>query len=128
MTAWEGNRRIGRRMEIDAYEIVWATDVGTGGAFRPRRTKEYPGRIVEVSVSGAAIEGPSKPLFPPGSEALLRFEDGLAAVKVVRSEPTTDPQIRVYGVDFLLMDARVTERVHGMLGEGRPAARSWLER
>ena len=128
MAEWEGDRRIGRRMEIDAYEIVWATDVGTGGAFRSPRTKEYPGRIVDVSVSGAAIEGPAKPLFPPGAEALLRFEDGLAAVRVVRSEPTTDPTIRVYGVDWIVMDAKVTERVHGMVGQGRPAARSWLDR
>jgi hypothetical protein len=128
MSEWESNRRIGRRLEIDPYEIVWATDAGTGGAFRRRRTKEYPGRIVDVSVSGAAVEGPAKPLFPPGSEALLRFEDGMAAVKVVRSEPTTDPTIRVYGIDFLLMDARVTARVHALVGEGRPFARSWLER
>jgi len=123
----EDNRRIGRRLEIDPYDIVWSTDVGTGGSFRRRRVREFPGRVIEVSVTGAAIEGPADPLFPPGSEALLRFEDGLAAVKVVRSDPTLDPQVRVYGVDFLLMDTRVTARVHSMVGEGRPVARSWID-
>ena len=127
MAEFESNRRIGRRMEIEPYDIVWTTDAGTGGRFRRRRDKDYPGRVVEVSVTGAAVEGPSTPTFPPGSEALLRFEDGLAAVKVVRSEPTTDPDIRVYGVDFTLMDSKVTDRIHGLVEQGWPPSRSWIE-
>src|SRR5690606_2558124 len=81
-----GNRRIGQRLSIDPIEVTWV--IPAPGLLRRNKTVEVPGRIVDVSVSGAGIEGPREPrVGEPGRVVTIRFRDSQSLVRLRRAAP-----------------------------------------
>src|SRR5690349_17750494 len=90
-------RRIGRRVDVDPVEVTWVV-ARSGRLGRKKPAVELPGRIENVSVTGAAIVAPAELELAPGAKALIR-SDGLDSVVVVRHRSPIDGSSLVrYGV------------------------------
>jgi hypothetical protein len=93
------DRRIGRRAIAGPIDVRWV--VPASGILRA--TREHPGRIEEVSLTGAAVTGPAKLRVEIGDTVLLRYEGGDSSVIVRRRDPTDEPDLYRYGVELLVV-------------------------
>ena len=119
------NRRIGERVEVDPIAVSLVLDRSGRRGLR-RRPAEISGRIVDVSVSGAAIECPTSAELANRTVASLSVHGSLSTVRVVRSTPGTSPGTRIYGVMFVHLDPRLQEELYAVLGRGRPTSDVWF--
>jgi hypothetical protein len=122
------DRRIGDRVSIEPIQVTWlTTDVVASGVLRRARPRpaEHPGRIVNVSVTGAGIEGPRHPDLKPRTRATLGFEGGSSQVLIRRVQPTRRPDVVYYGVQLEDLDPALREAIYSRVGEGRPGEQSW---
>lgn len=121
------DRRIGRRVPIEPIDVTWLLTVQESGRFGRRRhgVREVPGRIVDVSVTGAAIEGPSESGPRVGAEVKIRACGGDSVVKVRRSQPGDRPGRCRYGVEFVALHRGLADQVSSILQQGRPSESAW---
>lgn len=122
------DRRIGERVSIEPVDVAWlTTDVVAQG--RLRRAKptavEHPGRIVNLSATGAGIEGPFHPALRVGAKATLVYEGSLSVVWIRRITDTDRPDVAYYGVELEEMDPALREAVFSIVGKGRPGEQAW---
>jgi hypothetical protein len=120
-------QRIGTRLPVGDIEITWleATSGGRNGRQEPRGR---PGQIVEASVSGASVRGPAR--LPTGADGdvLIRYQDEDSEVIVHRSQPTDDPSVRLYGVEFVQLKPSLRARIYAAVApEGESPTRWDLE-
>jgi hypothetical protein len=118
-------RRIGDRRAVDPLEISWrvADAKQTGrGLFRRRHAggSDRVARLVDVSVSGAAIEAPYEKDLLFGQKVRIAHEGLEGVVAIRRAVPTDRADIAVYGVEFVQMDAGLTRRLHELIEQERP--------
>jgi hypothetical protein len=120
-------RRIGERVAVDPIAVRWVVVADRAGRFGRRRneTVEHPGRILDVSVTGAAIEGPSALSALVGKEVSLLTEEGESVVRVRRVADTSDPARHVYGVMFVQLHEELQARIDALLGRRRPGEDAW---
>ncbi|MCD9622934.1 PilZ domain-containing protein [Rhabdothermincola salaria] len=111
-------RRIGRRIDVRP-EIPVAVG-GPDGASPPERAT-----MVDVSVTGAGLEGPESLSMSPGTAARLDIEGRVSAVRVARATATDQPGVIHYGVEFTTLHPDVRELVNDLVGEGRPGENAW---
>ncbi len=122
------DRRIGERIPIEAIDIAWMVSASRpSGLLRRRATGpvEEPGRVLDVSVTGAGIEGPDHPDLVPRSKASLAFEGGVSVVRIRRKVLTDTPGVAFYGVELEDLDEALREAFHSALGKGRPQENLW---
>jgi hypothetical protein len=119
------NRRIGDRVAVDPIPVTFVLDRGQRRLLR-RRPVEIPGQLVDVSVSGAAIEAPSSPLLIARTRVLLEVHGTVSTVKVIRVIPGAGRGVSVYGVAWLQLDAALSEELYAVLGDGRPNEEAWF--
>jgi hypothetical protein len=81
---------------------------------------ELPGRILELSISGAGIEGPAALRLPSGAAVVLRVHETHSTVRVIRSAPGAEPRALVYGVVFVRLDPRFQRPAPRSVTEDRP--------
>ena len=111
-------RRIGRRIDVRP-EIP----VVVGGADASSSAERAT--MVDVSVTGAGLEGPESLPLSPGSTAQLDIEGRVSAVRVARASTTEEPGVVHYGVEFTTLHPDVRELVNDLVGEGRPGENAW---
>ena len=113
---------------MNPVEVTWVLEVTSTRRRRPSKIRvvELPGRILEVSITGAQIEGPADPLLPIGAKVTVRVRGEDSTVIVRRSVPSSRPKVREYGVKFDALGQDVGEQVAAILGRGRPPEDSWL--
>lgn len=92
-------RRIGKRAETEVVDVSWV--LPASGLIRNERV--HPGRIEQVSLTGAAITGPADMRLSVGEMVLVRFRDVDSSVIVRRSEVTDDPDVRRFGVELVVV-------------------------
>jgi hypothetical protein len=122
------DRRIGGRVEIEPVEVEWlVTEVVPLGLLRRTKAVEVrlPGRIVNVSASGAGILGPRHGSLVEGSKAIVDYDGGLSRVWIRRVADTDLPSRAYYGVEFDEMHAALRDAVYGVIGRERPAEQTW---
>jgi hypothetical protein len=122
------DRRIGGRVEIDPVDVEWlVTEVVTQGLLR--RTRSFvvrlPGRIVNVSASGAGILGPRHASLREGSKVTIDYDGGLSRVWIRRIVDTDLPSRAYYGVELEEMHPGLRDAVYGVIGRRRPAEQTW---
>ncbi len=121
-------RRIGRRKPAEDLAVTWCVrpeDSGPNGHERVNGVVERPGRVVDVSVTGAAIDGPIDLPVRPGSQAKLRFRGTESLVTVCRYQATDQADTARYGVEFVSVDPALKDRVYRTIAEGRPDEAQW---
>jgi hypothetical protein len=117
------NRRIGERRSVTPVEVTWTTrHYGRRGPLRPRRayTLRSPGRLLDLSVSGARIEGPRFADLRKDVPVVVTVAGMDAQVRMRRWETTRDPDRLCYGVEFVDLDDQFRDRLYEFVGDGRP--------
>jgi hypothetical protein len=112
-------RRIGRRIDVRPTIPV---DVGGPD---PRTVSGLRATMVDVSVTGAGLEGPESLALRPGDTARFDIEGRVSAVRVARASTTDQPGVVHYGVEFTTLHPDVRELVNDLVGEGRPGEHAW---
>ena len=112
-------RRIGRRIDVRPTIRVGVGEPGPAGALASATR-------VDVSVTGAALEGSDSLPLRPGDPARMDIEGRVSTVRVARSSATDEPGVVRYGVEFTTLHPEVRELVHQLVGEGRPGEHSWF--
>jgi len=117
-------RRIGVRTRPEGLVITWVPGPHDGQRGHHQPTGA-PGRVVDVSVTGAAILGPADLTLEPHTRALIRHEGEDSWVIVRRSEPTTDPAMRLYGVELVEIEPGLKRRIYEAGSPDRDGESLW---
>ena len=109
------NRRIGTRHQVDLGEVSWLPVGQRRGLRRPRA---QAARLVDLSVTGAAV------IAPPGTEfgRLVRLEitGGFGATVRVQRVSAVDHERSRYGVQFISQDPGFVDTVNRTIDAHRP--------
>ncbi len=103
-------RRIGHRLPVEGIDVRWVVQDQRRG----RGLGRY-GRVVDVSVSGAAVHSPSGMSLTEQSLARLRYGSGESRVRVRRITTTSQPDVVCLGVEFVDLDDELRERIYDLL-------------
>jgi hypothetical protein len=108
-------RRIGARIPADgiAVRLVLDDEIDL-------RDSGFVGRLIEVSVTGGAIEAPSDiPVEVPGSLKVC-FGDSESTVTVRHATPSVVAGLTHYGVEWGRLEEPFRSVVYGVVAEARP--------
>ncbi len=116
-------RRLGERVPLGEVLVAWRVDEVIRGRLRDKMRATEVGRIIDVSVSGAAIVAPSSPDLRRGRAVAIRLDDADAVVRIRRIDDFGDPSWRTYGVEFLETDLAFRDWINSLLDIRRPGSR-----
>lgn len=107
-------RRIGNRAPAEPLAVAWV--VPRTGSFSLRRNHRLaPGAVKDVSLTGAAILGPSSLPFETGAMVFIRFEGHDCSVIVRRRQPTDDPAMDLFGVELVVIHPKLKHEIQRRL-------------
>lgn len=112
-------RRIGVRVPTEGVEVRWIP--------RPEvvdlREDAYLGRVVEVSVTGAAVIASSNLPVEVSSQARVRFGDTESTVMIRHVTPTDTDGVSRYGIEWSRLEDPLRHLVYGVVADATPARR-----
>jgi hypothetical protein len=111
-------RRLGRRAPAGDLHVSWSTPKSAGLGLR-RSLKGAAGTIVDVSLSGAAVTGPSLIPFEVGTTVLFRYEGHDCSAIVRRRGPTDDPATDLFGLELVVVHPLLERRIQHLVAEAR---------
>ncbi len=79
------------------------------------------GRVVEVSVTGAAIDASSSLPVEVSSETRIRFHDVDSTVTVRHVSATDEPGVSRYGIEWSRLEDPLRQVVYGAVADARSA-------
>lgn len=112
-------RRIGVRVPTDGIEVRWIP----GPDVIDLRDDAFLGRVVEVSVTGAAVVASSSLPVEVAAHARLRFGDTESTVTIRHVSPTENEAVSCYGVEWGRLEDPLRELVYGAVADATPARR-----
>lgn len=115
-----GTGRLGERIDLGEVFVSWRVDELVPGRLRDKARPPEIGRVVDVSISGAAIVAPTSPQLRRGRPVCIRLDDADAVVRIRRIEEIGDDDWRLYGVEFVETDLAFRDWVNGLLDARRP--------
>lgn len=108
-------RRIGARVPADGIAVRLVLDGEID-----LRDDGYVGRVIEVSVTGGAIEAPSDiPVEVPGF-LKVSFGDSESTVTLRHATPSVVSGLTCYGVEWGRLEEPFRSMVYGVVAEARP--------
>lgn len=111
-------RRIGRRTETHPpIELEWA--VGPGAELAPTSSSST-GRLLDISVTGAAIEAPTSAALHPGAVVVVRYQGHEGQVTVERVAESPNIGLSLHGVSFAGMSDELREEFYSIVAGDRP--------
>lgn len=117
-------RRLGERISLGEVLVAWRANEVVPGRLRDKPRPTEVGRVVDVSVSGAAIVAPASPELRKGRAVVIQLDEHQAVVRIRRiSEIEGAAEWRVYGVEFLETDLGFRDWVNSLLDVRRPGSR-----
>ena len=111
-------RRIGRRAPMIDLQVDWLVP-RTGLFALGRRPREVPGSVLDASLTGAAISGPSSLPFEPGQTATIRYRGADSTVKVRRREHTEDALVHLFGVELAAAHPALLQHIGDTVDEAK---------
>jgi len=115
--------RLGERISLGDVLIGWRVDEIVQGRLRDRPRPTEIGRIIDVSVSGAAIVAPAAPEMRPGRPVAIRVGEADGIVRIRRVSELEEPGWCLYGVEFVESDLALRDWINGLLDMRRPTSR-----
>ena len=113
-------RRLGERLPLGEVLLSWRVDEVVPGRLRDKPRPPEIGRLIDVSVSGAAIVAPASPDLRPGRAVVVRLDGADAVVRIRRIAEFGDDGWRIYGVEFLDLDLAFRDWINALLDIRRP--------
>jgi hypothetical protein len=104
------DRRIGRRTVTPPIDVTWIAPANS----LLRTVRERPGAIEEVSLTGAAITGPTNLKLKISDTVLVRFAGGDSSVIVRRIDPVDGDTAR-YAVELVVVHPVLKRQLLGAL-------------
>ena len=80
------------------------------------------GQVVEVSVTGAAIDAPGSLPVEVSSETRIRYGDVESTVTVRHVSPTEVPGVNRYGIEWSRLEDPLRQVVYGAVADARSAS------
>ena len=117
--------RIGARVRIDPIAVVWVVPKSATPSRLRRSSTEHPGRLVDVSVTGAGVEGPVHPRLTVGAHVVLVHQGGRSEVRVRHMQPTVDPDVLLYGVEHVRLHQGLRDAIFLATNRGRSDEETW---
>ncbi len=111
-------RRLGRRVPAGDIPFTWNTPKSAGFGLR-RALKGATGSIVDVSLTGAAVTGPSRIPFEVGTTVLFQYEGHDCSAIVRRRQPTDDPATDLFGLELVVVHPLLKRRIQQLVAEAR---------
>lgn len=106
------NRRIGERVFVGLSQLTWSPvpsrDAGTRYVF-----------LMDLSVTGAGVFGPTHPEVRIGDRVVVGFNDSRAVVSVRCVSRTDVSELCYYRVEFVLMEPGFERDVFEVIGRAR---------
>ena len=117
------DRRIGQRKEMTPVKIAWRVpDPAKKKRWRSSSASAAEAAwIVDVSVTGAAIEAPRADDLFLGQRVRIALGDLLGTVVIRRAQPSTVDRMARYGVEFTDLEPELAAALRRLLEEDRPA-------
>ncbi len=113
-------RRLGERIQLGDVFLQWRLDEVVNGRFRTRPRDPEVARLLDVSVSGAAVVAPVAPDLRRGSIVMTRLGDAEAVLRIRRIQDFGDAEWRLYGTEFVRVDPEVLDWISQLLDGKRP--------
>ena len=117
-------QRIGTRVLADWISVTWVEGPPNGHPTHGA-PREWPGRIQDVSVSGASILGPADLPTHPDGTILLRYRDELSEGVVNRRDPTENPTLRRYGVEWVRIQPSLKTQIYEAVAPAGESPERW---
>lgn len=114
--------RLGERIALGDVLIGWRVGEVLPGRLRDRLRPTDVARILDVSVSGAAIIAPYAPEMRPGRPVAIRLGDADGIVRIRRIAEISEPDWRLYGVEFVESDLEIRDWINNLLNVRRPTS------
>ncbi len=118
-------RRIGERVELEPTAVAWVQAQPRRRFRRDLPPVERAGQIRNVSITGAAIDGPAELPWQPGSTAVIRTGGSDNLVVVRHRSPLENGTVR-YGVQLTPasngLRRRISDAVEPLLAPAPPKA------
>ena len=111
-------RRLGRRVPAGDLAISWSTPKSAGFGLR-RALKGAVGTIVDVSLSGAAVTGPSRIPYEVGTTVIFQYEGHDCSAIIRRRRPTDDPAIDLFGLELVVVHPLLKRRIQQLVADVR---------
>jgi hypothetical protein len=109
-------RRIGARVPTSGIEVT----LGPSDVVDLR--DGVRARVVEVSVTGAAVDASSSLPVEISSETRMRFGDVDSTVTVRHISPTDIPGVNRYGIEWKRLEDPLRQVVYGVVADARTAS------
>ena len=108
------DRRLGDRRPVTWLHLTWEVD--RRARWKTRRVEE---RLIglDVSVSGMRAAARTVPGLVVGSTVAVNLNDHVARARIQRVEPDEDPEVSVYGMQFIEPPADFVEALFVQAGE-----------
>lgn len=113
-------RRLGERLQLGEVLIAWRVDEVIPGRVRDRPRPPEVGRLIDVSVSGAAIVAPAATELRPGRAVVIRLDDAEAVVRIRRIVDFGEEGWLLYGVELTEADLAFRDWINSLLDVRRP--------
>lgn len=113
-------RRLGERLHLGEVLIAWRVDEVIPGRVRDRPRPPEVGRMIDVSVSGAAIVAPAATELRPGRAVVIRLDDAESVVRIRRIVDFGEDGWLLYGVELMESDLVFRDWINGLLDVRRP--------
>jgi hypothetical protein len=110
-------RRIGVRVPTEGIEVGWVPSPDVIDL----RDEGFIGRVVEVSVTGAAIDASNALPVDLESRASVRFGGTESTVTVRHVSPTGEPGVTRYGIEWARLEDPLRQLVYGVVADARAA-------
>jgi hypothetical protein len=110
-------RRIGVRVPTDGIEVRWMSSPEVIDL----RDDGFLGQVVEVSVTGAAIDAASTLPVELAGEARLRYRGTESTVTVRHVSATEEPGVARYGIEWGRLEDPLRQLVYGVVADARSA-------
>jgi hypothetical protein len=117
-------RRLGERILLGEVLISWRVDEVIPGRVRDKARPPEIGRLLDVSVSGAAIVAPASSDLRVGRAVAIRLDGADALVRIRRIADLGHEEWRLYGVEFVESDLEFRDWINRLLDVRRPDSRT----
>ncbi len=112
-------RRLGERLDLGEVLLSWRVDEVIPGRLKDKPRPPEIGRLIDVSVSGAAIVAPASSDLRPGRPVVIRLDGADAVVRIRRIAEFGDDAWRIYGVEFIDVDLAFRDWINALLDARR---------
>ena len=121
---YKTERRIGTRQYL-GHDIIFQPST----VRKKRRKSQHarPGTIVDFSLTGLLIRAAADDHIDVGTQASIDADGLRAVVQVERIDKTDDPKTRLYGVQFLSIDAQFRHLINEAVASPGSDSSDWRD-